>query len=58
MCMLYDSEQKALLYVQEHENMRSNVEYLYPDHRSLEKVAFGNGDKYAYRDGGNDERTT
>lgn len=56
--MLYDSEQKALLYVQEHENMRSNVEYLYPDRRSLEKVAFGNGDEYAYRDGGNDERTT
>ena len=30
----------------------------YPDHRSLEKVAFGNGDEYAYGDGGNDERTT
>lgn len=31
---------------------------LYPDHQKLlEKVAFGNGDEYAYRDGGNDERT-
>lgn len=37
-----------------------NVQYIiYPDHQKLlEKVAFGNGDEYAYRDGGNDERTT
>lgn len=54
---MYDSEQKTLLYVQEQVIRGSNVPS-YPDYRNLEKVTFGNGDEYAYRDGGNDERTT
>lgn len=39
-------------------NRKHVIKCTYPDHRSLEKVAFGNGDEYAYGDGGNDERTT